>query len=205
VIWLSLFVISLALVALVVFVRSGRESQVHIKHLPEKFIVFDLETTGLDASRHEILEIGAIRVNRDSTEHDTFEALVRPTKKVPKKITELTGISQAMVEASGVPASEAVRDFVQFVGDLRLVTFNAKFDMAFLNQALMAEGIVLKNPVSCALKMARRAWPGRDSYRLSDFARDGNLQQDNTHRALGDCKRALIVYTAAASRLGAIS
>lgn len=204
-IWVTLVVFPLALLALVVFLRSSRQSQVYLKHLPEQFIIFDLETTGLDASKHEILEIGAIRVNRDSTEHDAFEVLVRPTSKVPKKITELTGITQAMVEASGVPISEAVRDFVQFVGDLRLVTFNAKFDMAFLNRALIAEGIVLTNPVSCALKMAQRAWPDRESYRLSDFAKDGNLAQDNTHRALGDCKRALIVYTAAASRLRAIS
>ncbi|MBU1397268.1 MAG: hypothetical protein KKE84_14180 [Gammaproteobacteria bacterium] len=52
--------------------------------------------------------------------------------------------------------------------------------------------------------MSRRAWPGRKSYRLADLAKDGKLSSDGTHRALGDCQRALIVYTAAASRLGTI-
>ena len=84
------------------------------------------------------------------------------------------------------------------------MSFNADFDMAFLRNASAKYGISINNSVSCALKMARRAWPGRKSYRLADLAKDGNLSSDDTHRALGDCQRALIVYTAAASRLGTI-
>lgn len=170
-------------------------------------MVFDLETTGLQPESDEIIEIGAIRVNRGSDEHTSFQALVQPRKKIPKKITGITGITQEMVDDDGEPLEEALPQFLDFIGDLRLVSFNAEFDMAFLKNAVsqIEPERSIANPVSCALKMARRAWPGRKSYRLSDLAEDGGLSSEGTHRALGDCKRALIVYTAAASQLGAVS
>jgi DNA polymerase III subunit epsilon len=77
-------------------------------------VVFDLETTGLNPERHEIIEIGAIKVNRDSDVHQTFQALVKPVKRIPKKITEITGITQAMVTEDGEPAEQVLRDFHEF-------------------------------------------------------------------------------------------
>ena len=199
------WIVVIALVAFVIyFLRSRRVPQVSLAYLPARFVVFDLETTGLDPEKHEIIEIGAIRVNRDSINHDTFQSLVKPSKKVPKKITELTGINQSMLDTDGEPIESALRDFASFVGDLQLVSFNADFDLAFLHNAAAKHSLAFTNPVSCALKMARRAWPGRKSYRLVDLAKDGDLSSDGTHRALGDCQRALIVYTAAASKLGTI-
>lgn len=191
------------LVAVVLFFVLKKKKQPDLSVLPERFVVFDLETTGLKPELHEIIEIGAIRVNRDSEQHDTFQALVRPSKKVPKKITEITGITQDMIEKEGEPLASALPQFIEFIGQLPLVAFNSDFDMAFLSSAItkVLPDAKIDNPVSCALKMARRAWPGRKSYGLADLAKDGELSADGTHRALGDCKRALIVYTAAASKL----
>ncbi len=198
-----LVIIVLAVVAIYIL-RSRRKPQVNPSHRPKQFVVFDLETTGLDPKKHEIIEFGAIRVNRDSVNHDTFQSLVKPSRKVPKRITEITGISQAMLDADGQPIEAALKEFLNFVGDLHLVSFNADFDIAFLQNAAAKHSIAIQNSVSCALKMSRRAWPGRKSYRLVDLAKDGNLSSEGTHRALGDCQRALIVYTAAASRLGTV-
>lgn len=200
--WLILIIVA---VAIWYFWRSRLRPKVDLTHLPERFVVFDLETTGLDPSKHEIIEIGAIRVNRDSVQHETFQVLIKPARKVPKKITELTGISQAMLDTDGDSLDAAIQDFSDFIGDLRLVTFNADFDMAFLRNAAEKHSITVNNPVSCALKMARRAWPGRRSYKLASLAQDGNLSSQDTHRALDDSQRALIVYTAAANKLRAIS
>lgn len=172
--------------------------------LPEQFIVLDLETTGLDPVKHEIIEIGAVKVNRDSNNHTTFQSLIKPSKKVPKKITEITGITQEMVEAEGEEIGSVLKEFTDFIGDLRLVTFNAEFDIGFLNEAAKSHDIVLKNPVSCALKMARRAWPGLKSYRLAYLANIGGLNSKGNHRALKDCELAITVYTAAASKLGSV-
>lgn len=184
--------------------KKKKKRKTSLAHLPPTFIVFDLETTGLNASTHEILEIGAIKVYRDGNQHDTFQTLVKPSKKVPKKITEITGITQEMVEAEGKPLEEALREFREFIGDLHLVTFNADFDMAFIHAAAMKHSMPVKNSVACALKMARRAWPGLGSYKLSALAKQGNLSSADTHRALGDAQRALIVYGAAARVLRTI-
>lgn len=208
-------IIALAALVILLFVmKLGRSSQhpsapvqpprkpVNLQLLPPKFIVLDLETTGLDPDRNEIIEIGAIRVNRDSDNHDTFRTLVKPTHPIPRRITQINGISQDMVDRDGMALDQALREFVDFIGDLPLVTFNAEFDMAFLLLAAKRHNIAIANSASCALKLARLAWPNRESYKLADLARDGGLSEEGMHHALDDCRRALIVYIAAVSILG---
>lgn len=195
---------------LVVFVLAiilprlpSKKVSVDISMLPEVFIIFDFETTGLVADRHEIIEIGAIKVNRDGAEHTTFQSFVKPKKKIPKKITEITGITQEMVNAEGVAISEILPQFLEFIGDHHLVAYNISFDLAFLKSEMQRLDIntPLKNSTACALNMARRAWPGRKSYKLTDVAKDGNLSVDDAHRALSDCRRTLTIYTSAADVL----
>jgi len=169
--------------------------------LPEQFVVFDLETTGLDPEKHEIIEIGAIRVNRDSDCHETFEVLVKPQKRITKRITEITGITNEMV-AESMPLDQALAEFRAFIGDLPMVAFNARFDESFLRPACASISNPLRNDVYCALKLARRAWPKRKSFKLSELAKDGGLAMDAEHRALGDCRRTMIVYASAAAETG---
>jgi DNA polymerase III subunit epsilon len=183
-------------------VQSEVRSHALSPSVPRKFVVFDLETTGFSAIWNEIIEVGAIRVDVDSDIHDTFQALVKPLKRIPKRITTINGISQEMVDRDGEPLQTVMEEFAAFIGSLPLVSFNAEFDIRFLRESAKRTNTVINNRVSCALTMARRAWPGRDSYRLTDIAKDGNLSDEGTHRALGDCKRTVIVYTAAASILG---
>jgi DNA polymerase III epsilon subunit-like protein len=95
------------------------------KLLPSQFVVLDLETTGLSAERDEIIEIGAIRVVLDSQNHLAFQTLVKPARKIPRKITSMTGITQKMVDEEGVPLEEALIQFKEFIADLPLVTFRA--------------------------------------------------------------------------------
>ena len=186
--------------------RKPKLQQVPVDLLPETFIVFDLETTGLNAERHEIIEVAAIRFKKGTNTHDTFQSLVKPKKAVPQKITELTGITEAMVQSEGKMIDEVLVEFSSFVGDLRLVTFNAEFDMAFLQAAPKNSNLpTFDNPVSCALKMARRAWPKRKTFRLDDLASDGLFTKGAAHRALEDARRALIVYAAPVAELKSIA
>jgi DNA polymerase III epsilon subunit family exonuclease len=170
--------------------------------LPKQFVVLDLETTGLNSSKDEIIEFGAIRVTLDSENQVAFRTFVKPKKKVPRKITEITGITQEMVDNEGIHLGDALTQFIEFIGDLPLVTYNAEFDMGFLYSAARQHGVVINNRYTCALKRARRAWPGLESYRLVDMAKMGKLSDADTHRAVGDCMRALFVFTASTSTLG---
>ena len=174
--------------------------------LPEQFVVFDLETTGLDADKHEIIEIAAIKFTRGQTLQQSFQGLVKSSKHLPKKIIELTGITDEMLEKDGGTLQSSIENFAIFAGDLRLVSFNADFDMAFLQRAASTCDLPqFRNPVSCALKMARRAWPKRKSYRLVDLAKDGQIDEGKAHRALEDARRALIIYSAAVAQLKVIA
>jgi DNA polymerase III epsilon subunit family exonuclease len=180
--------------------------QISTDNLPDSFVVFDLETTGLDASQHEIIEIAAIRFKKGRTAHETLQALVKPKGALPPRITELTGITQEMVDRDGEPIRDALEGFASFFGDLRLVSFNAEFDMAFLQAAAKNNGLPsFKNPTSCALQLARKAWPNRKNYRLDALASDGEFNSGTAHRALEDARRALIVYAAASNALNTMS
>lgn len=181
---------------------ARQKKPVDLSPLPRRFVVFDLETTGLSPDRHEIIEIGAIRVDRDGDLHDTFSVLVKPDRKISAAITRLTGITNARVESDGVALGDALAEFRAFVADLPLVAYNARFDLRFLRAASeKANAAPFDNEACCALAMARRAWPGRLSYKLIDLSRDAGISLATPHRALADCERALRVYVAAAAKL----
>jgi DNA polymerase III epsilon subunit family exonuclease len=195
----------LIVLGIIFYAYKDRRINNDLDLLPTQFVVFDLETTGLDATKHEIIEIGALRVFRESTTPQTFQALVRPQANISKKIVELTGITQEMLDRDGKPLADALAGFAAFVGDAGLVSFNASFNMEFLNAAATGCNVTpLNNRVSCALKMARKAWPNRKSYRLVDIVKDENLDADGTHRAFKDCEHILAVYEAAAFKLKSV-
>ncbi len=170
--------------------------------VPGEFVVLDLETTGLSPETNEIIEIGAIRVNRKSDRHPTFQSLVKPGERLPAKIIQLTGITQAMVDSEGLPPSVVLAQLKEFVGDLPIVTFNAAFDMGFIWKAAKRHEVPMNNRYACALKLARRAYPGLSSYRLADLAKIGKLSDKHTHRALGDCMRTAPIFMASVMKIG---
>ena len=172
--------------------------------LPSAFIVFDLETTGLDPSQDEIIEIAAIRLGGDAEVNGTFCTLIQPSGRM-RMITRINGISQAMVNRVGIPFDQAIGQFRDFIQDLPLVSFNADFDMAFLTNGARRHNLAITNPASCALKLARLAWPGRESYKLCDLAKDAGLSLHENHHALFDCKLTLVIYAAAVAILGTIT
>jgi DNA polymerase III epsilon subunit family exonuclease len=179
-----------------------RPTKSSLSVLPEQFVVFDLETTGLSARKDHIIEIGAIKVKPDSDEHITFQALVKPPIEIPERITKITGITQKMVDQEGEDINNVLPRFIEFIGNSRLVAFNAPFDMGFIRAVATKHGVTVKNPHSCALKMARKAYPNLDSYKLVDLAAIGGLSTKGNHRALKDCELTMIVYASAAQKLG---
>lgn len=183
---------------------QSKPKPVDVSFLPQQFIVVDVETTGLDPEKHRIIEIGAIKVNRNSINHDTFQALIKIDGILPQKITEITGITAEMLAKDGQSIESAMSEFIQFAGNLRLVAFNAPFDLGFLSNAARQLDIKIENPVSCALNMSRRAWPGLKNYKLETLAGIGGLSTQGNHRALKDCELTATVYMSAAAKLSSV-
>ncbi|MCZ4340154.1 3'-5' exonuclease [Sphingomonadaceae bacterium G21617-S1] len=167
------------------------------------YVVFDLETTGLSAADHEIIEIAGLKISPKGEIVESFQSLVIPEGRISPAITKLTGIDQMMIAQDGVPLGEAMSRFRSFAGDLPLVAFNAPFDKGFLHHACFRMGMpVFGNSFHCALETSRRAWPGRPSYKLSALAEEAGLDLANEHRALADCQRTAYLMFAALNKLG---
>src|SRR5262245_36725506 len=99
--------------------------------MAQTFVALDLETTGLDATRDAIIEIGAIKFKGERVEGE-FSTLINPGRDIPSFITQLTGITTAMV-ANAPRISQMLSKLEDFVGDAPVVGHNIKFDLSFLN------------------------------------------------------------------------
>lgn len=167
--------------------------------VPDEFVIYDLETTGLDAYYDEILEIGAIRFRKNdyltSGQIDTFQTFIKPNKPISKEITAINSITNEMV-ADGTSLSQALEDFFNFSGDRHLVAFNAKFDMKFLRSAASKAEYKLPKPfkTQCALELAREKIAGLPNYKLKTLAETFHVDTTGAHRAVNDCVMTLHVY-----------
>ena len=150
------------------------------------FVVLDVETTGAAPGDAALTEIGAARFC-GGEQLATFETLVDPGCAVPPFVSELTGISDAMV-SSAPPASAVVPALARFVGRDVVVGHNVSFDLAFLDAALAAcRHPGLSNPSVDTLELARRLV--RDivpDCALATLARAFRLEHRPAHRALAD-------------------
>jgi DNA polymerase-3 subunit epsilon/ATP-dependent DNA helicase DinG len=156
----------------------------------EVCVSLDLETTGLIAETDEIIEVGAVKFQGDRV-LDTFHALVNPYKPLPKFIRELTGISQAEVDASS-PFSAVAPQLESFIGDCPIVGQNIDFDLGFLAK----KGMNLSNPHYDTREMASVLLPRLKEYSLSPLASSLGIEHPNPHRALADAEVTAQVFHA---------
>ena len=84
---------------------------------PNKYIAFDIETTGLDPMYDEIIEIGAIKIE-NGKEVEVFNTLVKPEYEIDEFISELTGITNEMVKESP-SIDEVLPKFIDFIKTIR--------------------------------------------------------------------------------------
>ncbi|MBA3434316.1 MAG: GIY-YIG nuclease family protein [Actinobacteria bacterium] len=168
--------------------RVGLAGELHAETPIEEaeLVVFDLETTGLSASRCRMCEIGAVRVRGLAVE-ETFETLVNPGTALPSYIAGLTGIRDADLRRA--PRAEiAVRRFLRFAGDAPLVAHNARFDLAFLEREVdRLTGKRVAAPVVDTVWLARRLLHKRSGrFSLAHLAHFFGTSTEPCHRALPD-------------------
>ncbi|WP_408954508.1 PolC-type DNA polymerase III [Natroniella sp. ANB-PHB2] len=151
----------------------------------EKFVVFDLETTGFNPHSDQIIEIGAVKLEAGEIV-DTYQTFINPGVSIPAKITELTGITDQMVELA--PQLEiAIEEFLDFVGEATLVAHNLSFDLGFIEDKLRKlEKEKLTNTALDTLNLSRALLPDLKSYKLNKLAKKFNKDLENHHRAIDD-------------------
>ena len=158
------------------------------------YTVVDIETTGLDCAKDEILELGAIRVV-DHEVTETFSALIRLKGKLPEKISKMTGITEEMISAEGADLKTAVMQLWDFIGQSPVIGHNFRFDRAFLTKASREMEISMPQlQLWDTLTLARRTGCDLTDYRLETLAAYFGIKVQERHRALSDCMTTFQVY-----------
>ena len=165
------------------------------------FIVFDLETTGLNPANEEITEIAAVRVVEGEI-RDSFQTYVNPHKPIPAEITELTGISDETV-ADAPDLDKAVPEFLAWAGEGQypLVAHNAGFDMGFLRTACQRLGIEREFTSIDTLEMSRLMLPHMHKFKLNILAKELQVGPFEHHRASEDAAVLGRIYVKLLKRL----
>ena len=151
----------------------------------EEFVVFDIETTGLNSHTNEIIEIGAVKIKAGRIV-DRYSQLINPGRPIPYHITEITSITDEQV-ANEPKIDEVIGKFVDFVGDAVLVAHNAPFDMGFIKRDIKKYlNIDYQCSVIDTLQMARDLFPDLKKYGLGDLNKTLGLALEKHHRAVDD-------------------
>ncbi|MGN0490779.1 PolC-type DNA polymerase III [Ruminococcus sp.] len=163
------------------------------------FICFDIETTGLSASRDKITEIGAVKVvNGEIT--DTFSTFANPEMPIPQKITQLTGITDDMVK-DAPSQSDAVSAFLEFAGDNVLVAHNAPFDTSFIRNACENMCREYNYTSIDTVAISRAILPDIKNCKLDTVAKYLRLGDFNHHRATDDAEILAKIFISLCNRL----
>ena len=152
--------------------------------LDAEFVVFDLETTGLDCEGDSIIEIGAVKI-RGGEIIGHFATFVNPMRDISSRITELTGITNEMV-ADAPLIGHAFAEFTTFVGDAVLVAHNAEFDVGFIVASARRLGASVSNTYLDTLKLTRMLFPDLKKHKLGAVAEHLGISLENAHRAVDD-------------------
>ncbi|USO04125.1 MAG: DNA polymerase III subunit epsilon [Rhodospirillales bacterium] len=146
-------------------------------------IVLDTETTGFDPEEgHRLVEIGCVELEGHIPTGRTYHQYINPERDVPAEAVAVHGLTQARLKTEPT-FGEIVGDFLDFIGEAKLVIHNAEFDMKFLNAELKIFGfppLPFRRAVD-TLVMAREKFPGSPA-NLDALCRRFNI--DNTNRTL---------------------
>jgi DNA polymerase-3 subunit epsilon len=156
------------------------------EQLPQDLVFVDLETTGGNAARDRITEVGLVRV-RDGELVDEWSSLVNPERPIPSYIEAFTGISSEMV-ADAPRFAEIAALVLQKLQGAVFVAHNARFDYSFLRSEFQRVDRHFSAKVLCTVKLSRRLFPEFVRHNLDAVMERNGLTCDARHRALGDAK-----------------
>ncbi len=156
------------------------------------YVVFDIETTGLNPAEEEITEIGAVKIV-DGVITDTFSRLINPQKPIPAKIVQLTGITDDMVKDKPTIAT-VLPEFLSFCGDATVVAHNAGFDTGFIRQKANRLGLSFHNHINDTLRLSRELFPEAGKHTLDAVCARLSVSLENHHRAVDDATATAEVF-----------
>ena len=163
--------------------------------LEQTYVVFDTETTGFYAGSDQMIEIGAVKIKNGEI-IDRFDELIDPKRPIPKKITELTFITDEMVKGKR-SEKEVTKDFLAWSDGLPMIAHNAKFDIGFMNAACQKYNLGdFNRTVIDTMGLARYLNPEWANHKLQTLTKKYNIEwdEDKHHRADYDSEGTALAY-----------
>ena len=166
----------------------------------KEFVVYDLETTGINRVEDRIIEIGAVKI-KDGIMTETFSSFVDPQRLIPGKIVELTGITDADVK--GAPTiGEAMPDFFKFCFGTVMVGQNSlQFDWPFIREKAEPMNIYFENEQLDIMLLAKRFYPDLNKYNLGFLSKQFGVVNEEAHRAVSDAVTTAKIFIKIAAHL----
>ena len=156
------------------------------------FAVIDVETTGGGISGNRLTEICVVLLRGDKV-IDKYTSLINPEKEIPRHITGLTGIDNAMV-ADTPKFFEVAKMVEEITRDAIFVAHNVNFDYNVLRNEFMDLGFDYTRRKLCTVRLSRKLIPGLFSYSLGRLCDSINIPISNRHRAEGDTDATVILF-----------
>ncbi|GDX79115.1 DNA polymerase III subunit epsilon [Deltaproteobacteria bacterium] len=155
-----------------------------------RIAVLDFETTGLSPDDGDRATEVAIVLTENGAVVDRYQSLMYAGVRIPSFITDLTGITDAMVRAAP-PANVVMAEAARFVGATPIVAHNASFDQRFWLSELRRARVPAAHSFACTLLASRRLYPEAPNHRLGTLVEYHGLPRTGTaHRALADAEMA---------------
>ncbi|HUS87254.1 MAG TPA: exonuclease domain-containing protein [Bacteroidales bacterium] len=148
------------------------------------YAIVDIETTGGSPRSERITEI-AIFIHDGEKITDEYSTLINPERNIPYFITNLTGITNEMVE-DAPKFYEVAKDIVKITEGKTFVAHNARFDYSFIRQEFKNLGFNYIRNLLDTLSLGRKLLPGYSSYSLDNICKDLGIDIDGRHRARSD-------------------
>jgi DNA polymerase-3 subunit epsilon len=154
----------------------------------QSYAVVDIETTGGRAQQHRVTEVGIVKVV-DGKVVDEWQSLINPQRRIPRNITALTGIDNAMV--ADAPVFAEVADAIdQFTEGCVFVAHNVNFDYGFIKEEFNRLERYYRRPKLCTVREMRKHFKGLPSYSLANLTKYFGIGMQRHHRAMSDAVAA---------------
>ncbi|WP_207646300.1 ATP-dependent helicase [Cellulosilyticum sp. I15G10I2] len=155
-------------------------------YMQHQIIVLDVESTGLDTTKDDIIQIAAIRYGRDGI-RDTLDILVKPTQCVGNSYF-VHGFSDEVLQEKGLDPSDALKKLLAFVENSVIVGHNVNYDLQIIKSMLNRYHLETIQPIAVydTLDLAYKIYPHMSNYKLETLANHLNTHAKPNHNALQD-------------------
>lgn len=150
------------------------------------YTVVDIETTGNGYKGSKITEISIFVFDGKNIVNE-FTSLVNPEQNIPLFITNLTGITNAMVR-NAPKFFEIAKKVAEITKDTIFVAHNVNFDYNIIQEEFKNLGFAFKRKKLCTVRLSRKIIPGLNSYSLGNICTAENIAINGRHRAKGDAE-----------------